>query len=96
MMDNLIIYLEQCENDTRRIINRRSASRLSNWRTYNDTDSLVDFIKRTIRVKNNQINCYLLHESNGLSLEEIVYKLCPNLFTDEDITISKKTLGIST
>ena len=84
--------LEECELHTRQAIGAGAASRLANWRRYQTEQELVNFIQRTIRNKDNMANGWELERQGLTSLESIVIAQSV-LFTEEDIRISRKTLG---
>lgn len=85
--------LETCVNDTRRFVNVGAANRLSAYAQYDD-DELIVFVQRMIRVRANQANGFLIHSQHGISLESIVAIHLPEMFLQEDIVISRNTLGI--
>ncbi len=92
-MPTLREWFAKCKEDTRKYINKQAASSLSSHCGVTD-DELVNYIKRTIRIKNNQANGCIIHQCNGVSLEAIVAKHCVELFTQDDIVIAKRTLGL--
>jgi len=93
-MTNLKKLLEKCEDDTRRFVNNGAALRLATWRQHRSEEELVAYISRTIRIKKNQANGFLIHTQHGVSLESIVAIHLPTLFSGEDIRIARQTLGI--
>lgn len=84
--------LEQCEMHTRKAIGAGAGNRLATWRRYQSETELVQFVQRTIRNKDNMANGWELERQGLTSLESIVIDN-PDFFTEEDIQISKKTLG---
>lgn len=85
--------LNQCVEDTRKAINPSAANRLANWRQYQTEIELVQFIQRMIRNQDNRANGWELGRQGLVSLESIVIEH-PELFTVEDLQISRATLGL--
>ena len=93
-MCDLIALLRQCEDDTRRLLGKGEAERLSNWRRYIESrDALLAYIGDRL-TGDRRINGWKLDQQGGLSLERIVIDHCPGLFTAQDITEAKLTLGL--
>jgi hypothetical protein len=93
-MADLGTLLERCERDTAALINRRVASRLAAWRSYQDNHAqLVAFMQRVLRGQ-SRANGWQIHRNGGLSIERIVIEN-QQLFTAEDVRIASETLGMS-
>jgi hypothetical protein len=85
--------LEECEDDTRRLIGVGAAYRLAAWRKQRSESDLIKYVRKLIRGKSGS-NGHEIHRKGGLSLERIVLEKCPELFNDDDKAIAGATLGL--
>lgn len=92
-MQTLRERFQQCIEDTKKHIGRQAANSLSLHSGFND-DDLIEYIKKTIRIKSNQANGFIIHKKNGVSLEAIVVLHCPEFFTEIDIKVARATIGL--
>ena len=95
-MGDLAILMQRCEDDTSRLLDRRAAVRLGQWRSHAavSESALIEYIKRLLR-GDQRGNGWELDQKGGLSLERIVLDHCPHLFSDEDLREARRTLGIA-
>lgn len=92
---DLKTLVQQCEDDTRRLLGYGAAQRLGNWRRHATTDDeLVAYIQRLLRGPHRD-NGWELKRLGGLSLEGIVIDHRPDLFTEDDRNEARRTLGLS-
>ena len=90
----LVELMTQCEFDTRAVCGARPANRLHAWRNHQHNEvELITFIRRCIRNPQGQANGFRLCEAGRLSLEEIVLRQRPELFSEEDRQVAIATLG---
>jgi hypothetical protein len=93
-MQDLVLLLQQCEDDTRRLLSPLAAQRLGNWRKYADSQvSLIEFVQRLLWGE-HCANGRKLDKEGGLSLERIVLDRLPGLFSEADHEQARRTLGI--
>lgn len=92
-MPTLREWFEQCKEDTKKYVGRQAANSLSLHSGFSDND-LIEYIKKTIRIKSNQANGFFIHKNNGVSLEAIVALHCSSLFAESDIKIARTTIGL--
>ena len=86
--------LNECENDTARIIGQGAANRLAAWRQCSGNEqALVGFVQRVLRGE-RRLNGWKLDRSDGFSLERIVLDRLPDLFTEDDKEQARLTLGL--
>ena len=94
-MCDLVGLLQECEEDTRRLLDAGAANRLGNWRQYTASqDALVAYIQKLLRGSHRE-NGWRLDQKKGLSLERIVIDHCPHLFQASDHEEAKRTLGLA-
>ena len=87
--------LQQCEEDTRRLLGHLAAQRLGNWRHHaaKSENDLVLYIQKLLWGEHCE-NGRRLDQQGGLSLERIVLDHRPDLFGDSDREEAKRTLRI--
>jgi len=92
--EELVSLLQQCEDDTRRLLGNLAAQRLGNWRrNAGSKASLVEYVQRLLWGE-HCANGRKLDQQGGLSLERIVLDRLPGLFGAADRKQAKRTLGI--
>jgi hypothetical protein len=93
-MEDLIKCIQQCEDDTRRLLGHLAAERLGNWRRHTQSPkSLVEYVEQLLWGEHCQ-NGKRLDQQGGLSLERIVLDHRPEMFSEADREQAKRTLGI--
>ena len=94
-MPDLQALIEQCEEDTRRLLGPLAARRLGNWRRHAavSENELVKYIQRLLWGEHCE-NGRKLDQQGGLSLERIVLDHRHDLFIDYDREQAKRTLKI--
>jgi hypothetical protein len=93
-MEVLIVLIQKCEDDTRRLLGHLAAERLGNWRRHTQSESsLIEYIERLLWGEHCE-NGKRLDRQGGLSLERIVLDYHPELFSEADRQQAKRTLGI--
>jgi len=93
-IEELVSLLQQCEDDTRRLLGHLAAQRLGNWRRYAGSQaSLVEYVQRLLWGE-HCANGRKLDQQGGLSLERIVLDRVPGLFSEADHGQAKRSLGI--
>jgi hypothetical protein len=93
-MCDLAAELQRCETDTAMLIGQGAATRLANWHRYESRpNKLIGFVQRVIRGP-GQDNGRKLHKKGGRSLEQIVIDCGSPPFTEDDIRIARRTLGL--
>jgi hypothetical protein len=92
-MQDLVILLQRCEDDTRRLLGHLAAQRLGNWRKHaSSRTALTEYVQRLLWGE-HCINGRKLDQQGGLSLERIVLDHVPDLFTEADHEQARRTLG---
>ena len=90
-LPRLTALMDQCQSDTFHVL-PQAATRPANWQRHqSDLESLVRFIHD--RLLNSRENGYKLEKAGRLSLEAIVAREMPHLFSQDDIEIAKATLA---
>lgn len=93
-MEELVSLIQQCEDDTRRLLGPLAAQRLGNWRRHADSQvDLIEYVQRLLWGEHCG-NGRRLDRQGGLSLERIVFDRLPGLFGESDREQAKRTLGI--
>jgi hypothetical protein len=91
---DLIALLQQCQDDTEKLLGHLAAPRLGNWRRHSTSDQkLVEYVQRLLWGE-HCANGKRLDEQGGLSLERIVLDHASQLFSDPDRAQARRTLGI--
>src|SRR3954467_13027898 len=94
-MQDLVSLVQQCEDDTRRLLGHLAAERFGNWRRYAASETaLVQYIQRLLWGE-HRANGKKLEQLSGLSLERIVLDHRPDLFGEADRQQAKRTLGLA-
>jgi hypothetical protein len=94
LMQDLVSLLQQCEDDTRRLLGNGAAQKLGNWRRYASSETaLIEYVQRLLWGE-HCVNGRKLDQQVGLSLERIVLDHVPALFTEPDRKQAQRTLGI--
>ena len=87
-----VSLMETCQRDTLDVLRGGTAGRLANWQRHETSlDSLVKFIHD--RLLTSRENGYALERRGRVSLESIVVRELPHLFSREDIEIATATLS---
>lgn len=91
-LSRLVSLMERCQSDTRDTLGAGAAGRLANWQRYeSDQTALVRFIHDRLLISRE--NGYALEKRGKLSLEAIVVRELPQLFSKDDIEIASATLA---
>jgi hypothetical protein len=91
----LVELIQQCEDDTRRLLGQLAAERLGNWHRYAASETaLVEYIERLLWGE-HCANGKKLDQQSGLSLERIVLDHRPDLFSEPDREQARRTFGIT-
>jgi hypothetical protein len=94
MQDDLVALLQNCEDDTRRILGHLAAGRLGNWKRHAKSEkAMVEYVQKLLWGE-HCANGKKLDQQGGLSLERIVLDHVPDLFTEPDREQARRTLGI--
>lgn len=95
MPPDLQALIQQCEEDTHRLLGNLAAQRLGNWRRHTAVSEnvLVAYIQRLLWGEHCE-NGRRLDQQGGLGLERIVLEHRPDLFGDSDREQAKRTLRI--
>jgi hypothetical protein len=94
MQDDLVALLQNCDDDTRRILGHLAAERLGNWQRYAKSEkAMVEYVQKLLWGE-HCANGRKLDQQGGLSLERIVLDHVPDLFTEPDREQARRTLGI--
>jgi hypothetical protein len=92
-MQLLIRLIQQCEDDTERLLGHGAATRLGNWRKHTDSSrDLTEYVQKLLWGEHCD-NGKKLDRQDGLSLERIVLAF-PETFGDPDIQQARRTLGL--
>lgn len=93
-MPELVVLLQRCEADTRRLLGHLAAQKLGNWRNHTSSQTaLTEYIQQLLWGE-HCANGRKLDRQGGLSLERIVLDHLPNLFVEPDREQARRTLGI--
>jgi hypothetical protein len=91
--ENLTELLQQCQDETAKVIGPGAAGRLAHWQECRfDEPKLVHFVQGKLRTEKRE-NGRKLELAGRLSLERIVVYHRPDLVTEEDIIWAKATLA---
>ena len=94
-MRMLIELLEQCEQDTCRLLRSGAAVRLRHWRDHTSSEpKLIEYVQKLLWGEHRE-NGYKLDQMGGLSLERIVLDRCPEMFPDADKEQARRTLRLN-
>lgn len=86
--------LQQCEQDTARIIGQAEAKRLGKWREHKGNYlRLIPFVQWRLRAENKEI-AQKLDKEGYLCLERIALDYYPEFFNASDLQEAKRTLGL--
>ena len=93
-VQKLIELVEQCEQDTCRLLGTGAAIRLGHWRDHTSSEpELIDYVQKLLWGEHCE-NGYKLDQRGGLSLERIVLDRCAEMFTDADKEQARRTLRL--
>ena len=94
-MHRLIELLEQCEQDTCRLLGPGAAVRLRHWTAHTSSESeLIEYVQQLLWGEHCE-NGHKLDQKGGLSLERIVLDHCPEMFTDVNKEQARRTLRLN-
>lgn len=89
-LSRLVSLMESCQRDTLAVLGGGAAGRLANWQRHEtDLVSLINFVHD--RLLTSRENGYALERHGKVSLESIVVRELPHLFSGEDIEIATAT-----
>lgn len=93
-LKELVALMRECESDTREIISPQAANMLAYWQKHEgDLDRLVKFIHDRI-YSDGKVNGWTLYQNKRLSLEQIVFERCPELFNPSERRQARINLGL--